>query len=224
MFASGRHWRIIYKDQAMCACFTVLLADALGVTCAVGIIGPQRIHGDFELAEITARLGAHLLEFSKFARERFRRESQRCSSVTDCYSVAQRPIHIRTDSTGADMDRRMGLAGGLGIALHWREFDELAVETGLWPGPQFLHRADILARDRPSPLEIDTHDLAFVTQPSGADAKNKASARVMIESGDFFGENNRITFWNQANPGAQADRLVAAAAKARPTNGSTIWE
>src|SRR6516162_6970536 len=106
--------------------FTILLTDALGVA-----VGAWPIHGDFELAEIAARLGTHLLEFSEFARQRFGCESQWCPSFADCDSVTQRPIHIRGNSAGADMNRRMGFAGGLGIALYRREFDELAVEAGL---------------------------------------------------------------------------------------------
>src|ERR1700730_1577909 len=158
----------------MPARFMILLADALGVT-----VGPRRIHPDFPLGEITARFGAHLVEFSEFSRKRFRRESQRCPSVADGDGVTPRPIHVRTHSAGTDMDRRMGFPSGLRIAFHWWEFDELAVETSLGARPPFLHRAGILTRYRPSPLEIDAHDHAFVTQPSGADSKNKASARVM---------------------------------------------
>src|SRR5260370_26690039 len=116
----------------MCARLTILLAHALGVA-----VSPRAIHGDFEPAEIAARFGAHVLEFSQFACERFRRESQRCPSVADSHDVTQCPLHVRTDSTGANMDRGMGFADGLRIALHRREFYGLAFETCLPPRPQF---------------------------------------------------------------------------------------
>src|SRR5262249_51986514 len=99
----------------------------------------------------------------------------------------------------------MRFAGRLGIALDQRKLDKFAIKAGLRLCPQLLHRADILARNRPSALEINAHYFALVAQPSGTDAKNKSAAGIMVQGCDFFGQDNRMTFGDQANPGAETD-------------------
>src|SRR2546429_3007243 len=114
-------------------------------------------------------------------------ESYRPPSLTDRDSVFDRSIAPR-----ADNHRRKRLLRWLGIASDGRKPDELALEAGLGLGPQLFHRANVLARDRPSTRKIYAENLTLIAQPPGADPEQKTAARVMVESCDFLGKQDRI--------------------------------
>src|SRR5579863_82504 len=173
LFLAGIRLRgIDQEDQPMRARLAILIAHPLGIATDL-----WRIHRDLKLAEIASGLGAHLPQLGQLCRQHLGAQAERRPAVANRDRIAQRAIHARSDAARADMNRRMRFAGRLRIALHRRELDELPGETRLRLGPQLLHRANILAGDRPTPLEVDAHDLAFIAQPSGADAENEASAR-----------------------------------------------
>src|ERR1700685_3990295 len=83
---------------------------------------------------------------------------------------------LRADSPGADEDWRMRLLHRLGIGADGRKADELAVERRRFTGPDFLHRAQILARQFPSMAEVHPHDFRLLAHPAHADAKQKTAA------------------------------------------------
>ena len=111
-------------------CLAVVFTDPLGIA-----VGPWCIQCDFKFGVIATGFTTHFLELAELGCQGFRCEPQRRPAITDRDRITQRPIHIRSNSAGADMNRRMGLAGGLRITFYRREFNELALETSRWLYP-----------------------------------------------------------------------------------------
>src|SRR5262249_23446084 len=92
----------------------------------------------------------------------------------------------------AKQDGRMRLLDRLGIGAHGREIEEFAMKLRRIVGPERLHYLERLARLRPAARKIAAEDLDFLLQPPCADAKNEASAAVVIEGRDLLGQMQGI--------------------------------
>ena len=99
----------------------------------------------------------------------------------------------------------MGFLDRLRIAVHRREFDELAIEAGLMRGPQLFHRPNIFARHRPSAAILNSHHLGFQWNTARADSKQHPAARAHIERRDRLGQPDWLALGNQTDSGAEFD-------------------
>ena len=99
----------------------------------------------------------------------------------------------------------MGLLGRFGITIDGREVVVAAVKFCLLLGPQRLQRHHGFPGLSPAVVEVAAHERGLLPVPPGANAKNKAPMAVQVQHGNLFGENQRIAFGHECDPGGQLD-------------------
>ena len=99
----------------------------------------------------------------------------------------------------------MGFLRRFGIAVHGREIVIPAVILGFVLGPQLFQRHDGFTGLRPPVVEIAPHDGCFLAVPAGADAEDKPAPAILVQCGDLFSQDQRITLGEQCNAGAKLD-------------------
>src|SRR5262245_32384125 len=103
-------------------------------------------------------------------------------------------------------DGWVGLLGGLRVAAHRWEIEELAMKLGGILGPERFHDFERLARLRPAARKIAAKYLYFLLRPPCADAKNKAATAMVIEGSDLLGQMQRIALRHERDASGQPQR------------------
>ena len=74
---------------------------------------------------------------------------------------------------------------------------------GFCIGPQDFHRLQRIAGLGPAVVEIPPHNFGLFAVPAGPDAKDKTATGEVIEGGNLLRQQERVTLWNQGNPGSE---------------------
>src|SRR5579859_6568649 len=95
---------------------------------------------------------------------------------------------------------------GLRIEPNRVEVDELAVEPGLFLGPERLHGEHALAQQLEAGLVLRAVVRHLLDVPAAADRKFEAATRELIEAGDGFRGDDRVVLRHQTDAGPDAKR------------------
>jgi hypothetical protein len=139
---------------------------------------------EFELASVILGLG-----FDKInaGRKGFGRGAERRPAIAELRHALLHRLRIAPKP-----NRDAGFLDRLWAKSDILEIDELALELGLFLGPQLDHRGDIFVRHAAALVESHAEDVEFLLEPADAKQGLGPAAGQPVECRPALGLNNRV--------------------------------